>query len=65
MCTVELGYNVAARKRKKVRTNRSKLYQKKDLSTDCSVKYSIFYDERFKFVKSNYYVPRIRGNSLI
>ena len=44
--TVELGYNISAREIKKVRINRSKLYPNKDLSTDCSVKYSIFYDER-------------------
>ena len=53
--TVELGYNVSAREIKKVRINRSKLYPNKDLSTDCSVKYSIFYDERVKLVASDYY----------
>ena len=56
------GYNLSARESKKVRINRSTLYPNKDLSTDCSVKYSLFYDERIKLVASDYYLTRIRGN---
>ena len=49
-------------KAKKVGINPSTLYPNKDLSTDCSLKYSIFYYERIKLVTSDYYLNGIRGN---
>ena len=62
VCTENSVITYMQGKAKNVFTNRSSLYPNKDLSTDCSVKYSIFYDERFRLVTSNYYLARIRGN---